>query len=284
MSLQPRTTAPGKARRAASVGKPKRTKKAAEFKAVDPKARHTTAQKNARKGAAALDKSAVGKSGKATTTRRYSDSDSSTVSKKEVRLTDRSKLRAQRFQEKTSSRPRPLEAPEERKARIELSQKPESRAKKFVAERTERDKRPVDKKPDFKKTEYKKKEYVKPENKKPEYETTDFKKPTFKKTDYKKSDTRPTNRRDAAIAKASRNDDGRPNFIPRKVEKLIQLVQRSVLRLQIHVLQIFAQSVQFVIAAMILRHMPVMISSIHLRRTPMPRSILEQMITTFRQI
>lgn len=189
MSLQPRTTAPGKARRAASAGKPKRTKKAAEFKAVDPKVRHTTAQKNARKGAAALSKSSVVKTSKATTTRRYSDADSSAVSKKEVRLTDRSKLRAQRFQEKTASRPRPLEAPEERKARIELSQKPESRAKKFVAERTERAKRPVDKKPDFKKTEY------------------------------KKSDSRPTNRRDAAIAKISRTDDGRPNFIPRKVEK-----------------------------------------------------------------
>ena len=189
MSLQPRTTAPGKARRAASVGKPKRTKKAAEFKSVDPKARHTTAQKNARKGAAALGKSAVANSGKATTTRRYADSDPSTVSKKEVRLTDRSKLRAQRFQEKTASRPRPIEAPEERKARIELSQKPESRAKKFVTERTERAKRPVDKKP------------------------------AFKKTDYKKSDSRPTNRRDAAIAKVSRNDDGRPNFIPRKMEK-----------------------------------------------------------------
>ncbi|MDO8645524.1 MAG: DEAD/DEAH box helicase [Candidatus Planktophila sp.] len=194
MSLQPRTTAPGKARRAASVGKPKRTKKAAEFKAIDPKARHTTAQKNARKGAAALGKSAVGKSAvakssKAATTRRYSDSDPSTISKKEVRLTDRSKLRAQRFQEKTASRPRPLEASEERKTRIELSQKPESRAKKFVAERTERAKRPLDKKPDFKKTEY------------------------------KKSDTRPTNRRDAALAKVSRTVDGRPNFIPRKVEK-----------------------------------------------------------------
>ena len=189
MSLQPRTPAPGKARRAASAGKPKRSKKSAEFKAVDPKARHTTAQKNARKGAAAVSKSAVSKSGKATTTRRYTDSDPSTVSKKEVRLTDRSKLRAQRFQEKTASRPRPLETPEERKARIELSQKPESRAKKFVAERAERAKRPVDKKPDFKKTEY------------------------------KKSDTRPTNRRDAAVARVSRNDDGRPNFVPRKVEK-----------------------------------------------------------------
>ena len=109
MSLQPRTPAPGKARRAASIGKPKRTKKAAEFKAADPKARHTTAEKNARKGAAA----------KPATTRRYSDADPSTVSKKEVRLTDRSKLRAKRFQEKTASKPRPIEAPEERNARIE---------------------------------------------------------------------------------------------------------------------------------------------------------------------
>ena len=184
MSLQPRTPAPGKARRAASVGKPKRTKKAAAFKAADPKARHTTAQKNARKSAVALPKSRA-----AATTRRYSDADLATVSKKEVRLTDRSKLRAKRFQEKTASRPRPVEAPEERKARIELSQKPESRAKKFVAERNEQAKRPVDKKPEFKKTEY------------------------------KKSDTRPTNRRDAAVARASRNDDGRPNFVPRKVEK-----------------------------------------------------------------
>ena len=189
MSLQPRTPAPGKARRAASVGKPKRSKKAAAFKAADPKARHTTAQKNARKGAAALSKSGVTKSEGAPKTRRYSDVDPNTVSKKEVRLTDRSKLRAKRFQEKTASRPRPIEAPEERKARIELSQKPESRAKKFVAERAERAKRPVDKKPEFKKTEY------------------------------KKSDTRPTTRRDAAVAKVSRTGDGRPNFIPRKVEK-----------------------------------------------------------------
>ncbi len=219
MSLQPRTPAPGKARRAASVGKPKRTKKAAEFKAADPKARHTTAQKNARKGVTAISKSGVTKSEGAPKTRRYLDTDPTTVSKKEVRLTDRSKLRAKRFQEKTASRPRPVEAPEERKARIELSQKPESRAKKFVAERTERAKRPVDKKPDFKKTEFKKKEFVKPENKKPEYETTTFKKPEFKKTEYKKSDTRPTTRRDAAVAKVSRTGDGRPNFIPRKVEK-----------------------------------------------------------------
>ena len=199
MSLQPRTTAPGKARRAASIGKPKRIKKVAAFKATDPKARHTTAEKNARKGVAAPTKS-----GKTATTRRYSDADPKTVSKKEVRLTDRSKLRAQRFQEKTASMPRPIEAPEERKARIELSQKPESRAKKFVAEREERTKRPM----------VKKKEYVKPENKRPEY-----KKSEFSKAEYKTSDSRPTNRRDAAKAKIARTDDGRPNFVPRKFEK-----------------------------------------------------------------
>ena len=193
MSLTPRTSAPGKARRAASVGKPKRVKKAA-FKAAETKPRHTTAEKNARKSA----------SSKPATTRRYSDVDTSTLSKKEARLTDRSKLRAKRFQEKTASKPRPIEAPEERKARIELSQKPESRAKKFVSQRDDRTKRAFDKK----------KEFVKPENKKPEY-----KKNEFNKTEYKTSDTRPTNRRDAAKAKVARNDDGRPNFVPRKFEK-----------------------------------------------------------------
>lgn len=169
MSLQTRTPAPGKARRAASVGKPKRTKKAAAFKAADPKARHTTAQKNARKGAAQ----------KPASTRRHADTDPATISKKEARLTDRSKLRAKRFQEKTASRPRPVEEPKERKARIELSQKPQSRAKKFVAQRTERAKPVMNKKPD----------------------------------------TLPTTRREAVKAKIARSDDGRPNFEPRKREK-----------------------------------------------------------------
>ncbi len=198
MSLTPRTSAPGKARRAASVGKPKRAKKAA-FKAADPKARHTTAQKNARKSADALPKS-----GKPASTRRYSDTDASVASKKEARLADRSKLRAKRFQEKTASRPRPIEAPEERAARIEQSQRPESRAKKFVAQRDDRTKRAFDKK----------KEFVKPENKKPEYKKNDNARPAFKT-----SDTRPTNRRDAAKSRATGTGDGRPNFVPRKVEK-----------------------------------------------------------------
>ncbi len=210
MSLQPRTSAPGKARRAASAGKPKRAKKAVAFKEAAPKARHTTAQKAARKGAAAKPQT-----GKAVSTRRYSDVDTSTASKKEVRLVERSKLRAKRYQEQTASKPRPTEAPEERKARIENSRRSDSRAKKFVkerevresaprAERTERSERPAfkrdDSRPEFKKT-YKKAE--RPER------------PAFKK----ESDTRPTTRRDAVKAKIARTDDGRPNFDPRKREK-----------------------------------------------------------------
>ena len=207
MSLQPRTSAPGKARRAASAGKPKRAKKAVAFKEAAPKARHTTAQKAARKGAAAKPLN-----GKPASTRRYSDVDTSTASKKEVRLVERSKLRAKRYQEQTASKPRPTEAPDERKARIENSRRPDSRAKKFVKERevrelaprAERTERPAfkrdDSRPEFKKT-YKKAE--RPER------------PAFKK----ESDTRPTTRRDAVKAKIARTDDGRPNFDPRKREK-----------------------------------------------------------------
>ncbi len=202
MSLQPRTSAPGKARRAASAGKPKRTKKAAEFKETAPKARHTTAQKAARKGAAAKPATK-----KPASTRRYSDVDTTATSKKETRLVERSKLRAKRYQEQTASKPRPTEEPAERSARIERSQRPDSRAKKFVKERevresaprAERTERPASR-PEFKKT-FKKAE--RPER------------PAFKKD----SDSRPTNRRDAVKAKIARTDDGRPNFEPRKREK-----------------------------------------------------------------
>jgi superfamily II DNA/RNA helicase len=198
MSLQPRISAPGKARRAASAGKPKRTKKTAEFKEAAPKARHTTAQKAARKGAAAKPAN-----GKPASTRRYSDVDTTTTSKKETRLVERSKLRAKRYQEQTASKPRPTEAPEERSARIERSQRPDSRAKKFVKERevresaprAERTERPTSR-PVVKKA-YKKAE-----------------RPAFKR-----DDSRPTNRRDAVKARIARTDDGRPNFEPRKREK-----------------------------------------------------------------
>ena len=194
MSLQPRTSAPGKARRAASAGKPKRAKKAVAFKEAAPKARHTTAQKAARKGAAA----------KPASTRRYSDVDTSTASKKEVRLVERSKLRAKRYQEKTASKPRPTEAPGERKERIERSQRPDSRAKKFVKEREVRESAP--------RTERTERPTTRPEARKP-YKKAE--RPAFKK----ESDTRPTNRRDAVKAKIARTDDGRPNFEPRKREK-----------------------------------------------------------------
>ena len=217
MSLQPRISAPGKARRAASAGKPKRTKKAVEFKESAPKARHTTAQKAARKGAAAKPST-----GKPASTRRYSDVDTSAISKKEARLVDRSKLRAKRYQEQTASKPRPIEEPAERSARIERSQRPDSRAKKFVkerevreaapraarTERTERTERPASR-PEFKKT-YKKAE--RPER--PAFKREDSR-PAFKMD----SDTRPTNRRDAVKAKIARTDDGRPNFEPRKRAK-----------------------------------------------------------------
>ena len=211
MSLQPRTSAPGKARRAASAGKPKRTKKAATFKESAPKARHTTAQKAARKGAAAKPST-----GKPASTRRYSDVDTTATSKKETRLVERSKLRAKRYQEQTASKPRPTEEPAERSARIERSQRPDSRAKKFVKERevresaprAERTERPASR-PEFKKT-YKKAE--RPER--PAFKREDSR-PVFKKD----SDTRPANRRDAVKARIARTDDGRPNFEPRKREK-----------------------------------------------------------------
>jgi superfamily II DNA/RNA helicase len=233
MSLQPRIAAPGKARRAASVGKPKRAKKASAFKSAAPKARHTSAQKAARKGAVAKStKSSLGKP----VTRRYSDVDASTVSKKETRLSDRSKLRAERYQKQTASKPRPIEAPEERKARIERSQRPDSRAKKFVKERdaresaprtnrTERSEKPTTRrtdKPDFKKS-YKKAE--RPAFKRDDARGTSARGTNSRGTNSQgssargTSDTRPTNRRDAVKAKIARTDDGRPNFEPRKYEK-----------------------------------------------------------------
>ena len=88
MSLQPRTAAPGKARRAASAGKP-RTKKNAAPKATAPK-----------------------------TTRRYSDGPKGTLTRKEERNLERSKLRAKRYQEK-----------------IAPKAKTTSRADEFVAKR-----------------------------------------------------------------------------------------------------------------------------------------------------
>jgi superfamily II DNA/RNA helicase len=145
MSLQPRTTAPGKARRAASAkaGKPRAKKSSVGAPASKP--RHTSAEKLARKGVAAKPfKSATSsKPDSKPSTNRYSDVDTSTLSKKDARLTERSKMRAKRYQEKTASKPREVK---------EEFVKPESRAKKFVSARNERTARPEFKKPDTRPT------------------------------------------------------------------------------------------------------------------------------------
>ena len=210
MSLQTRTAAPGKARRAAK-GKPRHTsaQKAARKAVVAKPAARGTAKRSAPVKEAA---SAAAKASAKPTTR-YSDRETST--KKEVRLADRSKLRAQRFQERTASKSKNIEgAPkgnprqtrEERtfekpkKAfkpvgnkpvvgrteRTERPAKPQSRAAKFIADRTERAERPF-----------------RPER---------LERPA-------KSDVRPTTRREAVKAKVAHSDDGRPNFVPQKREK-----------------------------------------------------------------
>jgi len=140
MSLQPRTTAPGKARRAASAkaGKPRAKKSSTGAPASKP--RHTSAEKLARKGVAAKPfKTSSSKPDSKPPTKRYTDVDTSTLSKKDARLTERSKMRAKRYQEKTASKPREVK---------EEFIKPESRAKKFVSARNERAARPEFKKTD----------------------------------------------------------------------------------------------------------------------------------------
>lgn len=207
MSLQTRTAAPGKARRAAK-GKPRHTsaQKAARKAVVAKPAARGTAKRSAPVKEAA---SAAAKASTKQTTR-YSDRETST--KKEVRLADRSKLRAQRFQERTASKSKNIEgAPkgnprqtrEERTfekpkkafkpvgnkpvvGRTERPAKPQSRAAKFIADRTERAERPF-----------------RPER---------LERPA-------KSDVRPTTRREAVKAKVAHSDDGRPNFVPQKREK-----------------------------------------------------------------
>jgi len=130
MSLQPRTAAPGKARRAASAGKPRTKKNAAKstkstFNPIDKEVR--AVKKDAPK-----------------TTRRYSDGPKGTPTRKEERNLERSKLRAKRYQEK-----------------IAPKAKTTSRAEEFVAKRTERAERPEKTERTFKKTEYRSGEYKK---------------------------------------------------------------------------------------------------------------------------
>jgi superfamily II DNA/RNA helicase len=140
MALEPRTSAPGKARRAASKGKPRR---AAVAKA--------TAKSTAKSPAKSAPRKATTKKSsefKPSTNIRYSDRDEVVSTRKQERLTDRSKLRAARFQKKTASKSKEIEGAPKGNPRQSASErvfekggKPKSRAAKFVAERNERPER-----------------------------------------------------------------------------------------------------------------------------------------------
>ncbi|CAN2214089.1 SrmB Superfamily II DNA and RNA helicases [Candidatus Nanopelagicaceae bacterium] len=145
MTLQKRTAAPGKARREASKGKPRRAAvaKAAKKAAPAPRAKSSTKPRTASK-ATPRTKGEF----KPTTTVRYSDRDAVPSTRKEARLSDRSKLRAARFQKEIGSKSKDVEGAPKGNPRQSASErvfekggKPKSRAAKFVAERNERPER-----------------------------------------------------------------------------------------------------------------------------------------------
>jgi superfamily II DNA/RNA helicase len=146
MTLQKRTTAPGKARREASKGKPRRAAAAKAAKKAAPAPRAKSASTTAR----TTSKATPRKSGefKPTTTVRYSDRDAVPATRKQERLTDRSKLRAARFQKQTASKSKEIEGAPKGNPRQSASErvfkktdKPKTRAAKFVQERSERPER-----------------------------------------------------------------------------------------------------------------------------------------------
>jgi superfamily II DNA/RNA helicase len=200
-TLQTRSTAPGKARRAAK-GKPRHTtaQKAAARKTSDaPKspARGTT------KPAAAI----TTKPKSERPTRRYTDIDPATVSKKEARNLERSKLRASRFQQTIA--PKPKTEKSERTERSERSARPERTDRAPKTERPTRTDRPA--KRTSSKPPSRAEKFVKDRDTRT---TREYKRPV-------ESDRRPTTRREAVKAKEARSSDGRPNFIPQKREKFI---------------------------------------------------------------
>jgi superfamily II DNA/RNA helicase len=148
MALEPRTSAPGKARRAASKGKPRRA-------AVAKATAKSTAKSPAKAPSKSAPRKATGKAPikkssefKPSTNVRYSDRDEVVSTRKQERLTDRSKLRAARFQKKTASKSKEIEGAPKGNPRQSASErvfekggKPKSRAAKFVAERNERPER-----------------------------------------------------------------------------------------------------------------------------------------------
>jgi superfamily II DNA/RNA helicase len=146
MTLQKRTTAPGKARRAASKGKPRRAVVAKAAKKAPPVPRAKSASTTPR----TTSKATPRKSGefKPTTTVRYSDRDAVPATRKQERLTDRSKLRAARFQKQTASKSKEIEGAPKGNPRqsaqervFKKTDKPKTRAAKFVQERSERPER-----------------------------------------------------------------------------------------------------------------------------------------------
>ena len=221
MALQPRTPAPGKARRAAAAkaGKP---------------ANKATAQT-------------------ASASRRYSDIDPRTVSKKEARNLERSKLRAKRYAESKVSKPRAekpmtdgIEVPvfERPRSGKPSSSKPRTSSPRSAAPRgarptTDRNERPRSErpgsdrprtdrprtdaprgeKPAFKKTFTDKRE--KPETRATKFVAERATRPDRNPAPARNADTVPSTRRDAAKARATRSTDGRPNFEPRKREKYV---------------------------------------------------------------
>ena len=224
MALQPRTPAPGKARRAAAAkaGKP---------------ANKTTAKTES-------------------ASRRYADIDPRTVSKKEARNLERSKLRAKRYAESKVSKPR-AEKPVDGNTEVPVfersrSSKPTTGKSRTTAPRTDRGARPTTGRPERKTSERPRAERPasdRARNDRPRTDAPRSEKPAFKKTFNDKrekpetratkfvaeratrpdrnpaparnSDTVPSTRRDAAKARADRSNDGRPNFEPRKREKYV---------------------------------------------------------------
>ncbi len=235
MALQPRTPAPGKARRAAAAkaGKP---------------ANKTTAQKES-------------------ATRRYADIDPRTVSKKEARNLERSKLRAKRYAESKVSKPR-ADKPVDGSTEVPVfersrSSKPTTGKSRTSAPRNDRGARPTTGRPERRSSERPSSDRPRAErpasdrarNDRPRTDAPRSEKPAFKKTFNEKrekpetratkfvaeratrpdrnpapsrntdtarnSDTVPSTRRDAAKARATRSNDGRPNFEPRKREKYV---------------------------------------------------------------
>jgi superfamily II DNA/RNA helicase len=156
MALQPRTSAPGKARRAASKGKPRRAavaKATAKAKTKSAPAARTTSKAAPR---TSTSKATTKKSSefKPSTNVRYSDRDEVVSTRKQERLTDRSKLRAARFQKKTASKSKEIEGAPKGNPRQSASErvfekggKPKTRAAKFVADRNERPERRSAEKP-----------------------------------------------------------------------------------------------------------------------------------------